>query len=356
MKRLVIAMLALTTLVLLLIFTTLVFNSEEEGIINFGSLSLRRPGAVVKNNYTPPVDESVAKLSARLTAGLDNDYDKLSVIYDWVTDNITYDLDKAANLSAYDSGAAYALANSSGVCHDYALLTKELLQAVGIEATYERGEVAVREGEYELHAWNEVVADGIVYAVDTTWGAGFIIEDKSAYIQKPRSIYLTTPEELERLHSDPAYKQDREEEYLLKITALEPTTHLPELEASLLKKFNNYRKGINLEPLAKDSRLAGLALEHAEISAEAICMGENVDFNKLSDELNELAPAINARSAGMHILVKWLYPLISVEDTLAEIVAEQAVPLGDNRWQAVSMGIVQKGDLLIFVSIFLEYH
>jgi len=350
------AILALTVPVLLFIFITITLNSEEEGIINFDSLCLRRPDADVQNNTASPVDESVVELSARLTAGLENDYDKLSAIYDWVTINIRYDLDKAANLSAYESGAAYALANGSGVCHDYALLTKELLQAAGIEATYERGEVAVREGEFELHAWNEVVADGIVYAVDTTWGAGFMIEDKAAYIQKPRSIYLTTPDELEKLHNDPAYKQDSEEKYLLNITALEPTTHLPELEVRLINAFNNYREGIDLEPLAEDPWFADLALEHAQISAEVICRGENIDFNKLSDDLNKLAPAINARSAGMHILVKWLYPQAEVENIWDEIVAEQAVPLGDARWQAVSMGIVQKGDLIVLVNIFLEYY
>ncbi|MDZ4132710.1 MAG: transglutaminase-like domain-containing protein, partial [Dethiobacteria bacterium] len=91
-------------------------------------------------------DTALAELALSLTENLDSDYEKMSAIYDWVTENIAYDLDKAKDVTAYGSGAKYLLENKRGVCHDYAELTLALLQAIGIEASYVKGEVNVSPG------------------------------------------------------------------------------------------------------------------------------------------------------------------------------------------------------------------
>jgi hypothetical protein len=356
----------LSILVVLLFFTLFSVINEREGLIALpvnveGLFSSADERAKTRELIFPvsaddeQQNERIISLAAEITANLDSEYAKLEAIYDWITTNIDYDLEKAANLSAYGSGAEYVLDKGSGVCHDYAELALALLAASGIEAEYRRGEVMIGEGETELHAWNEATADGVRYALDTTWGAGFMLDDKSAYIRMPRRIYLTTPAELARLHSDPLYKQEQEEAYMRKVNAAEPLSPLPGLEQELLALFNSYRveKGLNL--LNEEKELLELARSHAAEYAGLVCSGEKIDLEKLGKELGEAAPALKARSAGMYVLVKWLYPAQAAEDIYEDVLDELSASLHDSRWQALTTGVVRKGDLLIVVNLFLEY-
>ncbi len=355
MKRLFTAVIVL----LILISVSMIWfaaNGESDKDLSLFPVNLQLPGSLITAEINPEDEIIIISLAEEITVGLGSDYERLSAIYDWVTYNITYDLQKAENLAEYGSGALYALENRSGVCHDYAELTKALLLAVGIEATYVRGDVLVSEGEYELHAWNEAIVSGTRYALDTTWGSGFMLEDGSEYIQKPRTIYLTTPEELSLLHNDPVYKQVREEAYMLEVNANRPVVNMPAEEETLMVLFNQYREEQGLRKLSEEKRLKELVQRFAEKSAEATVSGLDINLDDLGSELSKIAPGLNIRSAGMHALVKWLYPSMSVNEIWEQLVAEQAVPLSESRWKSVSIGVVQKGDLLVFVSIFLDYH
>lgn len=355
MKRLLVAVFILLMLISLSVVLS-ASTAEDENALGLPSVSFQLPGSANTSEISPENDLVIISLAEEITIGLDNDYERLSAVYDWVTHNITYDLQKAENLADYDSGALYALENRSGVCHDYAELTKALLLAAGIEATYERGEVLVSVGKYELHAWNEAVIGGTRYALDTTWGSGFMVEDGSDYIQKPRRIYLTTPEELSLLHNDPVYKQVREEAYMLEVNAAKPVINLPVEEENLLDLFNQYREKQGLGKLSEEKRLKELVQRFAEKSAEATVYGLEIDLDDLGSELSSIASDLNISSAGMHALVKWLYPPMDFEQTWAQVVAEQTAPLSESKWKAVSVGVVQKGDLLIHISIFIDYH
>jgi hypothetical protein len=355
LRRLLIAVLIL----LILISVSLILyalNGESGKDLSLLPPSFQLPESLSTAEISPENEISIISLAEEITVGYSSDYERLSAIYDWVTHNITYDLKKAENLSEYGSGALYALENRSGVCHDYAELTKALLLAVGIEATYERGDVLVSDGEYELHAWNEATVSGTRYALDTTWGSGFMLEDGTEYFQKPRRIYLTTPEELARLHNDPVYKQEREEIYMLEINATRPVINLPAEEENLLVIFNQYREQQGLRKLSEEQRLKEMVQRFAEKSAEATVSGLDINLDELGSELSRIAPGLNISSAGMHALVKWLYPPTSFDETWEQLVAEQVAPLSESRWKAVSIGVVQKGDLLVFISIFLDYH
>lgn len=355
MKRLLAAVFILLILISLSI-VLFASTTEDEKALGLPSISFQSPGSTNTSEISPENDLLIISLAEEITRGLDNDYERLSAVYDWVTHNITYDLHKAENLADYDSGAIYALENRSGVCHDYAELTKALLLAVGVEATYERGDVLVSTGKYELHAWNEAIIDETRYALDTTWGSGFMLEDGSDYIQKPRRIYLTTPGELSLLHNDPVYKQEREEAYMLEVNAAKPAINLPVEEKYLLDLFNQYREKQGHGKLSEEKRLKELVRRFAEKSAEATVSGLDINLDELGSELSSLASDLNISSAGMHALVKWLYPPMGSEETWAEVVAEQTAPLSESKWKAVSVGVVQKGDLLIYISIFLDYH
>lgn len=363
MKRLIAVLLVLAVL---LLFTLIFINSDQQALIALpGSVEgLFSAGSEVIKSRVPKIalerdqkeeNERILALAAQITAGLEDEYARLEAVYDWVTTNIDYDLEKAANLAAYGSGALYALEHGRGVCHDYAKLTLSLLTAAGLKAEYRSGEVAVTENETELHAWNEAVAGGLRYALDTTWGAGFMLEDKSAYICLPRKIFLTTPEDLARLHSDPLYKQQREEAYMKEVNAGQPAAVLLAEEEELLAFFNRYRNERGLPALDEEKSLLVLARRYAEEYAEATCRGEEIELDSLSAALSEAAPSTGARSAGLYALIKWLYPGQAADEIYEDVTKELSTSLNERRWQALALGLVRKGDLLVAINLFLEY-
>lgn len=299
---------------------------------------------------------AAADLALTITAGLDSDYDKMVAVYDWVTGNIAYDLDKAANISAYGAGANYLLETGRGVCHDYAELTKAMLTALGIEATYEKGEVIPEAGETELHAWNRVLIGETWYALDTTWGAGFILEDGFGFVQKPRRIYLTSPEELELLHNDPEYKHNREQEYLKEISLDKPVVHLSDVEQTLFILGNDYRSDQGLPFYSNENRLTGLARRYSADLAEAICVGADYSLKELSDELTRQAGDMKIKSAVMNAYSKWLYHPSVTTEFLDLVISDHSKSLSDAQWEAVAIGVTRKGDLVAIIFIFVEYH
>lgn len=363
MKRLIAALLILVTL---LVFTFGLVLGDKEPQSGF-SVRLEELFSLKTKAGKPaslkPVfsagktgeEERILTLASEITAGLDTEYAKLEAVYDWITTNIDYDAEKAANPAAFGSGAIYALNYRRGVCHDYAELALALLEASGLEAEYLSGEVVLAEGKTELHAWNEAVAGDVRYGLDTTWGAGFMLEDKSVFVRMPRDIYLTSPQKLARLHQDPLYKQEQEEAFLKKSSALKEAVLMPKQEQDLLAFFNHFREENNLNSLEEEKPLVALARQHAEDYAEAVCRDEEVDLNHLADDLGEAAPKIGARSAGMYVLIRWLHPGENSDETAEDVLKELAAPLSDAQWQTLAIGMVRKGELLVIVNLFLEH-
>lgn len=299
---------------------------------------------------------TVKELANAITTGIDDDYSKMVAIYDWVTENIAYDLEKAENIAAYGSGADYVLEKRRGICHDYALLTQELLLSVDIEATYEKGEVINAKGEEELHAWNLAYIDNRWYALDTTWGAGFIFEEKELFVQKPRRLYLTTQQELNRLHRNSDYKQEQEQEYM-RLKALDQlTVEVPGYEKEIIHVLNSYRFERELPLLAEELRLNELARSYAALYAEKVAEGSDFTLEGLSEELSRRAAGLNIKSAAMHVMVKWFaHPAIN-DQVYEKIIAEHSGELDQAKWEGLSSGAAGKGDLLVFVFILTDYY
>ena len=226
------------------------FTGEVDGEIFADDLDEEAPdgGGSADNGEVPPAN--LKSLARQLTEGVSDDYEKLGAIYDWVTHNITYDLEKSKNIGEYGSGAAYLFKERKGVCHDYAELTRALLKAVGIKATYERGEVHPAPGKTENHAWNRALIGDTWYGLDTTWGSGFVDIEKEIFVPRPSRLYLTTPEELARLHSDPEYKEACEAKLRRSEALAAKPRSLPKSEGRLLKLINKSREE-KLNPLKK---------------------------------------------------------------------------------------------------------
>lgn len=312
------------------------------------------PASAEKEQPEQPA-ANVKALARQITAGASSEYEKLCAVYDWVTANIAYDVDKAKNMKDYGSGAKYLLEKRKGVCHDYAELTRVLLKAAGITATYEKGEVRPASGRTERHAWNHARIGEIWYGLDTTWGAGFVDEEKGIFVQRPSRLYLTTPEELARLHSDPSYKEAREKQRQRKAAAEAKSLYLPDHEAGLLRLINDARVSEGLSPFHEEPRLLTAARQSAAAAAEQACRGEEYSLDPLRAELERKAPELRLSRAGMYAFTLWDYPVPAAEELYRLITAEEGARLDDDEFQALTLGVVRRGELTIAVLIFTSF-
>ncbi|MCD8314100.1 MAG: InlB B-repeat-containing protein, partial [Firmicutes bacterium] len=96
------------------------------------------------------------------------DYEKISAIYDYICENVTYDYDGLNNDSDVLKYTAYgALIEGSAVCQGYSTLFYRMLMESGISSRVIAG---VSYGDN--HAWNIALLGGYYYNLDSTWDAG----------------------------------------------------------------------------------------------------------------------------------------------------------------------------------------
>lgn len=313
---------------------------------------------IPRNPSTPgPQTANVKALARQITAGIPDDYGKLCAIYDWITANITYDLQKARRISDYGYGAEYLLENRKGVCHDYAELTRAMLKAVGIRATYERGTVHPAPGKTENHAWNHALIGETWYGLDTTWGSGFVDEEKKIFVSRPSRLYLTAQEELARLHRDPVYKEAREFEQRQSRAAAAKPVSLPEHEARLLELFNESRIKTGLAPFKEETNLLGMVRQSAIEAAAKACRGEEYTLDQLKKEIEQ--GSANQRLAGtflLHAFTLWDYPTPAAEE-LHRLIAGGAEPFWeDDIFSSLAVAVICRGDLVSVILVVVAYH
>lgn len=117
-----------------------------------------------------PESECVVK-SAELVASADTDLDAVSLIYNYIISNITYDYDKAETVqSGYLPNVDEILESGTGICFDYAAVMVTMLRSQGIPA---RLEIGYASDAY--HAWLSVYikdigwVNGVVEFTGDTW-------------------------------------------------------------------------------------------------------------------------------------------------------------------------------------------
>ena len=153
-------------------------GSNEQG--NATVTSSRRTTSEKSENIQSPKKKkkTISKLAAQLSIGAETDLQKARAIYDWLTENISYD-DRGYNSGQYSpTDANSVLKNSVAVCDGFASLFLALGQEMGLEiekvSGYSKG-YSYRPGQRfsrTTHAWNRIKINGEWRMFDATWGGG----------------------------------------------------------------------------------------------------------------------------------------------------------------------------------------
>lgn len=134
----------------------------QVGMQNANSAYLNPSQYVVYNSGSA----CVAKAKS-LVSGAGSDAQKVSKIYSYIVNNISYDYDKMKNLpSGYLPNPDSTLASRKGICFDYAALMAAMLRSQGVPCKLVIGNA---DGQY--HAWNMVYVNGSWQLYDPAFGA-----------------------------------------------------------------------------------------------------------------------------------------------------------------------------------------
>lgn len=138
----------------------------------------------------------IIELANSLTKGKTSELEKSKAIYDFVTKNISYDVDKFQNDDFnWDDSALKTLNSQTGVCQDYAYLTIALLRASNIDARFVEGYTTDR------HAWVEAKVDNRWLTMDPTWGAGYLNDNKEFIANFSEDYFDPKEEDFQKTHT-----------------------------------------------------------------------------------------------------------------------------------------------------------
>jgi len=127
------------------------------------------------NIYCDYTDSSNCVARAReLAEGCENQAEILNAVFDYITQNVSYDTDKAsvlADQSGYLPDPDDTLSSGTGICLDYASLGAAMLRSQGIPAQIVTGTVSPDD---IYHAWIMVYISGTwqtaqISVEDSTW-------------------------------------------------------------------------------------------------------------------------------------------------------------------------------------------
>ena len=127
------------------------------------------------------------QLAASLFEGVEGDYQKMIVAYDYLVNNIRYDYNKINIIQdSYVPSIDATITSGDGICYDYSALFAGLLRSQGVPSKLVKG---YKIGLEEYHAWNEVLIDGTWILIDTTFDAAYYQRGLSVEMVKAESEY-----------------------------------------------------------------------------------------------------------------------------------------------------------------------
>ena len=148
------------------------------------------------------VPDSVAAKSDEIVGGVTDDYTKVFLLYQWVTENLYYDYDAYYDPDLRTINTATVLDQRRGVCAGYAALLRDLILAQGIPAIYcsnlsrNSSSYALTASGGESHAHTEAYVNGRWIVMDATWDSNNEYRGGSYQTESPNGFYYfdITPE------------------------------------------------------------------------------------------------------------------------------------------------------------------
>jgi hypothetical protein len=157
-----------------------------------------------------------AILVKEITSGSQTDREKVSAIFRWITENITYNVKVARaskNLLIYEEPdddtsrvlkplnlrvAELVYKRRSAICDGYSRLFKTMCDYAGIPSEIIMGYAKTgaerrRAGFRSNHNWNAVYIDSAWYLLDATWASGVINHRGDEFIKQYEPKYFLTP-------------------------------------------------------------------------------------------------------------------------------------------------------------------
>lgn len=164
-------------------------------------------------------NETPALLARQITSGCKTEKQKVTAIFNWITDNISYRVrswyagkyrgqlsepataDTGAYKSANEMVAETVLRNGSAVCDGYARLFTSLCDYSGIRSAVVTGYARTNLGHYadrfsSNHTWNAVRIDSNWYLLDVTWASGYTGYQGYDFVARHDDFYFLTPPEI----------------------------------------------------------------------------------------------------------------------------------------------------------------
>lgn len=172
------------------------------------------------------------RLAKKLTEGLQDDSLKVLAIYDWITCNISYDIESFLNYDLMVSSTRNILRTRKTTCYGYAMLFKELCEKSGVRAEIVTGytkniSVDINDSFFVGdHAWNTAYIHGRWYLFDPTWDAGHVITYRMRRLDK--ILYFLSFKRYERYVDDPEFVKEKNYNYAFKSGDYFLYNHLPE--------------------------------------------------------------------------------------------------------------------------------
>lgn len=112
-------------------------------------------------------EQSYIKLAKELTKDAKTDEEKIQIVYNYLTYNMTYDFSKIYRVSAtYKPNLETLFSEKTGICYDYSAIFAGMLRSLDIPTKMVKGYNKADLNTY--HAWNQVLVNGEWKTVDTT--------------------------------------------------------------------------------------------------------------------------------------------------------------------------------------------
>ncbi len=130
-------------------------------------------------------------LAASLTEGIENDWEKVEVVHQYIMENITYDYEKAKTVqTGYLPENTATLENGNGICYDYSSLMASMLRSLNIPTKLVMGFSNAKD---VYHAWNEVydAEREEWFLIDSTYDASLYQHGFQVEMERDSAEYRT---------------------------------------------------------------------------------------------------------------------------------------------------------------------